>query len=55
MISFLHDLVFKDLWLKFFSLGLAVLIWFTVSLVIHKESLPVAVSDASTTISKIKP
>lgn len=30
MIRFFRDLIFKDCWLKLFSLALAVLIWFTV-------------------------
>lgn len=34
----LRDLVFKDIWLKLFSLGLAVLIWVTVSFAIRKEN-----------------
>lgn len=34
----LRDLVFKDVWLKLFSLGLAVLIWVTVSFAIRKEN-----------------
>jgi YbbR-like protein len=43
MIEYFRQLVFKDFWLKLFSLGLATLIWFTVSFVIQKEgssSLP---------------
>ncbi len=31
MIAFLRDLIFRDFWLKLFSLALAVLIWVTVS------------------------
>jgi YbbR domain-containing protein len=31
MMSFLHKLVFEDIWLKLFSLVLAVLMWFTIS------------------------
>jgi YbbR domain-containing protein len=42
MIAFLQHLVFHDFWLKLFSLVLAVLIWFTVSLAIQKEASPVA-------------
>ena len=42
MIAFLQHLVFHDFWLKLFSLVLAVLIWFTVSLAIQKETSPVA-------------
>jgi YbbR domain-containing protein len=31
MIAFLRELIFKDIWLKLFSLGLAVLVWFTLN------------------------
>jgi YbbR domain-containing protein len=31
MMSFLHKLIFEDIWLKLFSLVLAVLMWFTFS------------------------
>ena len=41
MIDFLRNLFFADFWLKLFSLVLAVLIWGTVSLAIHKEVSPV--------------
>ena len=41
MIAFLQHLVFHDFWLKLFSLVLAVLIWFTVSLASQKEVSPV--------------
>ena len=40
MITFLRDLVLRDFWLKLFSLGLAILIWVTVSLAIWKEISP---------------
>ena len=40
MIAFLRDLLFKDFWLKLFSLVLAVLIWFTVWFALHKEGTP---------------
>lgn len=40
MITFLRDLVLRDFWLKLFSLGLAILIWITVSLAIWKEISP---------------
>jgi YbbR domain-containing protein len=40
MITFLHDLIFRDFWLKLFSLALAVLIWLTVSFAIQKEGSP---------------
>lgn len=35
---FLRDLILKDIWLKLFSLALAVLIWFTVSVAIRNEN-----------------
>jgi YbbR domain-containing protein len=41
MIRFLRDLLFRDVWLKLFSLALAVLIWLTVSFAIKKEGSPV--------------
>ena len=41
MILFLQRLIFHDFWLKLFSLVLAILIWFTVSLAIQKEVSPV--------------
>jgi hypothetical protein len=34
----MRDLIFKDFWLKLFSLMLAVLIWLTVSFAIQRES-----------------
>ena len=40
MISVLHDLLFKDFWLKLFSLVLAVLIWFTVWFALNREGTP---------------
>jgi YbbR domain-containing protein len=44
MIRFLEDLVFKDLWLKLLSFGLAVVTWFTVaSMATQKEISPAAV------------
>ena len=48
MITFLRDLVFRDFWLKLFSLGLAILIWVTVSLAIWKEVSPPSVSNVTT-------
>jgi len=40
MIIFLRDLVLKDIWLKLFSLGLAILVWFTLnSMANQKEGL----------------
>ena len=56
MIKFLRQLVFEDFWLKLLSLGLAVLIWVTVSFASQKETgtarhvfhaLPVAVLSAT--------
>ena len=41
MINFLRELIFKDFWLKLFSLALAVLIWLTVAFAIKKEGSPV--------------
>jgi YbbR domain-containing protein len=39
MIAFIKDLLFKDLWLKLFSLALAVLVWFIVnSMAAQKET-----------------
>ncbi len=38
---FLRDLIFKDFWLKLFSLALAILIRLTVSLAIEKEVTPI--------------
>lgn len=40
MIAFMRELVFKDIWLKLFSLGLAILVWFTLnSMANQKEGL----------------
>src|SRR5262245_31280083 len=41
MLLFFRDLIFKDFWLKLFSLALAVLIRLTVSLAIEKEVTPI--------------
>ena len=41
--KFLRDLVSRDIWLKLFSLGLAVLTWKIVSLAIAKQVSPTAV------------
>ena len=41
MITFLRNLFFKDFWLKLFSLGLAILTWFTVSFAIRNEVSPI--------------
>ena len=37
MIAFLRHLIFEDFWLKLFSLGLAVLIWLTVTFASQPE------------------
>ncbi len=42
MTTMLKDLVFKDLWLKLFSLALAALIWFTVNIAIQNQLTPSA-------------
>jgi YbbR domain-containing protein len=38
MIAFLRNLLLEDIWLKLFSLALAVLIWLTVSFASQKET-----------------
>ena len=38
MIAFLRNLVLEDIWLKLFSLALAVLIWVTVTFASQKEA-----------------
>jgi hypothetical protein len=50
MITRLHDLLFRDFWLKLFSLALAVLIWITVWLFAIRKDLPptVALNGART-------
>jgi YbbR domain-containing protein len=48
MIAFLRNLFFRDVWLKLFSFGLAILIWFIVWLAIQKEATPVAASTTKT-------
>lgn len=40
MILFVRNLVVKDLWLKLFSLALAILIWFTVDFSLSKAVSP---------------
>ncbi len=42
MIPTLRNLIFQDLWLKLFSLALAILIWFTVNFSTKNDFLPVA-------------
>ena len=43
MIPFMRDLIFKDFWLKLFSLALAVLIWLTVYFFAKdREGAPIA-------------
>jgi YbbR domain-containing protein len=44
----LRNLVFRDFWLKLFSLTLAILIWQTVSFAIRKEVMPVGTRGAAT-------
>lgn len=41
MIQYLRDLLFRDVWLKLFSLGLAVLTWVTVSYAIQRKRTPI--------------
>jgi YbbR domain-containing protein len=41
MIALSRNLIFKDFWLKLFSLALAVLTWFTIRFAIAKEVSPV--------------
>ncbi len=41
MIGFLRHLIFKDFFLKLFSLALAVLIWVTISIAIRNEVSPI--------------
>jgi len=63
MLIFLRDLFFKDVWLKLFSLSLAVLIWLTVAfavsgLPIHTSertfSLPVVVMSSAADVRSFK-
>jgi YbbR domain-containing protein len=42
MIAFVRDLLFRDFFLKLFSLALAVLIWLVVSFAVQKEGSPAA-------------
>jgi YbbR domain-containing protein len=49
MIALLRNLIFKDFWLKLFSLALAVLTWFTIRIAIEKEVSPVGSLVLSTT------
>ena len=44
MIAFFRNLFLHDFWLKLFSLGLAVLIWFTVHFASQREVSPVTFS-----------
>jgi YbbR domain-containing protein len=41
MMSFLHKLIFEDIWLKLFSLVLAILMWFTISSAL-RQAIPSA-------------
>jgi YbbR domain-containing protein len=63
MIAFLRNLLLEDFWLKFFSLALAALIWFTVTFVSQKEvrtdtrvffNLPVTVLSAAEDVRNFK-
>ncbi len=40
MIAVLKRLVIKDLWMKLFSLGVAILVWSTISIAIQKDVAP---------------
>jgi YbbR domain-containing protein len=40
MIVLLRDLIFKDFWLKLFSFGLAVMLWFTVNIAVRDAATP---------------
>jgi YbbR domain-containing protein len=42
VIRFLRQLVVHDFWLKLFSLGLAVVTWFTVAYAIQRRSAPIS-------------
>jgi len=46
MIAFLRNLFLEDVWLKLFSLALAVLTWLTVTAAIQKEVSPIGGSAA---------
>jgi YbbR domain-containing protein len=61
MIKFLRDLFFNDVWLKLFSLALAVLIWLTVSLAVQKRpevrtfsKLPVVTMSATGDVRQMR-
>ncbi len=41
MITFLRNLLFEHFWLKFFSLALAILIWFIFYFAGEKEGSPI--------------
>ena len=47
MIEHARNFFFKDLWLKLFSLGLAILTWFTVWFAIQKELSPATALSAT--------
>lgn len=48
MITFFRNLLFQDFWLKLFSLGLAILTWFTVSFAIRNEVSPIGTLTLTT-------
>ena len=55
MITFLRDLIFSDFWLKLFSFGLAVLIWFTINMAVQKEVSPAAPLTLAPTEQRVIP
>jgi len=52
MTTILKDLVVKDLWLKLFSLALAVLIWFIVNIAIQNKVAPSTANPLAITESR---
>ena len=52
MMSFLRHLVFEDFWLKLFSLGLAVLTWFTISSAIQQGHDSISPLDMGSQVSR---
>lgn len=47
MIHFLRNLIMRDLWLKLFSLGLAILTWFIVSAAVYEKPASAAAALAA--------